>query len=246
MKALLRLTSTEIKLFFREFQAVFWTFFYPILMLYIFGAIFKNATVMGMGFTDAFLPALIGINLTSITFFTIGAGLTMYRERQILRRYHASPLHPAIVLGAHTLHGLLILLLSGAVILIAGDLFFSVHIPVSMTLVHFVAGLVLSVLSFFAFGFAVSGLAPNSRAAYAMASLLMNVMVFLSGATIPYEVLPKALQYVAKALPLHYVVDLLQHTWKGDPITANMTDVYVLIGVFLLGSIVAARTFRWE
>lgn len=246
MTALLRLAGTEIRLFFREFQAVFWTFGYPILMLYIFGAIFRDATVMGMGFADAFLPALMGINLTAISFFTIGAMLANYRERQILRRYHASPLHPGVVLGAHMLHGLLVLLLSGVVLLIAAKLFFAVNVPGAMALVNFFAALILSVLSFFSFGFVISGMAPNARAAMTLSNVFMNVMVFLSGATIPYEFLPKALQYVAKALPLHYVVNLLQHTWKGDPITAHMTDVYVLIGVFLLGSVLATRTFRWE
>lgn len=246
MTALIRLTVTEIKLFFREAQAVFWSFAYPLLMLYLFGAMFKNATVMGMGFTDAFIPALIGINLTAISFFTIGTKLTTYRERQILRRYHASPVHPAAILGASMLEGLLILLLSAVIIVIAAALAFDVHVPAGMALLNFCAALILSVVSFFAFGFTLSGLAPNSRAAASMSSLIMNLMIFLSGATFPYEFLPKVLQYVAKALPLHYVVDLLQHMWKGDPITAHLTDVYVLLGVFVVGSILAAKTFRWE
>jgi ABC-2 type transport system permease protein len=71
-------------------------------------------------------------------------------------------------------------------------------------------------------------------------------MLFLSGATFPLEMMPSFLQYVAKVLPLYYVIDLLRHTWNVSPIWNNGLDVVVLIGLFLLFTLLSARFFRWS
>ena len=42
MSAYIRLTVTEIKLFLREWQTVFWTLLFPPLMLLLFGEIYGN------------------------------------------------------------------------------------------------------------------------------------------------------------------------------------------------------------
>ena len=56
----------------------------------------------------------------------------------------------------------------------------------------------------------MSSLAKNVRAAAAISSLLLNLMLFLSGATFPLQMMPSFIQPVAKVLPLYYVIDLLR------------------------------------
>lgn len=63
MNALGRLTWMEMKLFFREKQAVFWTFLFPVLMIWLFGSMFgnKNCREGGVTVTCTFLPGLRSI-----------------------------------------------------------------------------------------------------------------------------------------------------------------------------------------
>ena len=55
MTALARLASMEVKLFFREKQAVFWTFLFPVLMIWLFGVMFGKEKIAGMSYSDAYV-----------------------------------------------------------------------------------------------------------------------------------------------------------------------------------------------
>ena len=47
-------------------------------------------------------------------------------------------------------------------------------------------------------------------------------------------------------MPLTYVVNLLSGLWIGEPWGEHLLDVDVLAGMLLLGTIISAKTFRWE
>jgi ABC-type multidrug transport system permease subunit len=65
------------------------------------------------------------------------------------------------------------------------------------------------------------------------AILAVKLMLFLSGATFPLEMMPGFIQHIAKVLPLYYVIDLLRQTWNFSPIWKHGLDVAVLAGMFV-------------
>jgi ABC-2 type transport system permease protein len=71
-------------------------------------------------------------------------------------------------------------------------------------------------------------------------------MIFLTGATIPREVMPASIQGVARFLPLDPVVKVLQGMWRGDAWSGHVGHVLFLAGLAVVGSVVAVKTFRWE
>jgi ABC-2 type transport system permease protein len=71
-------------------------------------------------------------------------------------------------------------------------------------------------------------------------------MIGLCGLFVPVEMLPRALQAVARVLPLTYAVSLLQGIWKGEAWSAHMGDVAALIAVFLVCTALSSKVFRWE
>ncbi|MDQ0338433.1 ABC-type polysaccharide/polyol phosphate export permease [Caldalkalibacillus uzonensis] len=153
------------------------------------------------------------------------------------------PISP-VSLGAHMVYGLIVFLFSALVIAGFGWLFFDLNRPVYSGSV--VLALIIPIFALFPFGMFVTSLARNNRAAAAISSLLLNLMLFLSGATFPLEMMPVFLQHVAKLLPLYYVVDLLRQTWNSTPITDQMLSVFVLIGIGVVSSVLAAKFFRWS
>jgi ABC-2 type transport system permease protein len=76
--------------------------------------------------------------------------------------------------------------------------------------------------------------------------LLAYPMMFLSGATLPLELLPSGLRQVAEFIPLTHVVTLMRGLWAGEPWTALRPDVLILTAILIAGTTIAVRVFRWQ
>lgn len=239
-----KLARLETKMFFRDRLSVFWTFLFPVVMIWLFGSMFGNNIEGNFSFADLFIPSWIGVNIVTTSFFTLGTVLASYRETGVLRRYQSTPLQPWKILAAHTVQGTVIFLCSALLLLVFGMLMYDLEIPVyaGSTL----AALFLSIAAFFPFALLITSLAKNTQSAAAISSLFLNLMIFLSGATFPLEMMPEVLQYTAKILPLYYVIELLRGTWNEAPIFEYGFEVFVLIGISVFSTILAARFFRWS
>jgi ABC-type polysaccharide/polyol phosphate export permease len=62
----------------------------------------------------------------------------------------------------------------------------------------------------------------------------------------PIQLLPEGLQRVSNFLPLTYVVRLIQGLWFNDAWKTLWLPVLVLFGILIVGTVLAARFFRWE
>jgi len=71
-------------------------------------------------------------------------------------------------------------------------------------------------------------------------------MLFLSGASIPLEVMPESIQKFENFLPHTYVVWLLRGLWFGESWSDHFGEIVILLGVLVVCTAVAARFFRWE
>lgn len=244
MNKIVRLSVMETKLFFREKMAVFWTFLFPVLMIWLFGEMFGKAKIAGMSYSSAYIPSWIAVNMMTTAFFAIGTVLASYREKGILRRYQATTVRPWMVLTAQTVQGTVIFAISVVIIVIFGVLKFDLQAP--RYLGSTILAVILSLVAFFPFGLLLNSIAKNVRTASAISSLALNLMIFLSGATFPIQMMPHFLRIVAHVLPLYYVIDLTRQTWNFSPIWKNGVDVAVLLGVAIVSIILSTRFFRWD
>jgi len=109
-----------------------------------------------------------------------------------------------------------------------------------------ILAVVLCGLAMFSIGYLIAGLAPGARTAQVVGMVIFCPMMFLSGASIPLEVMPETVQRLANFLPLTYVVRLLRGLWFGDAWGEHLIETAVLAGVLLVCTALAARFFRWE
>jgi ABC-2 type transport system permease protein len=193
---------------------------------------------------DISIPAYTAMIIGTSALLSLTINLALYRERGVLRRFRATPVRPAAVLGAQ-LAMLYIMTLAGmALLMAAGALVY--HVRFEGNLLAVLAGFTLGCLSFFSFGLILAGTLPNIRMANILGMVLLYPMIFLSGATIPMEVMPQAIRDVSRYIPMTYVVTLLQGLWKGDSFAQHLPEVAVLGGVCAVCSLIAVRFFRWE
>ena len=101
-------------------------------------------------------------------------------------------------------------------------------------------------LSMFSIGLMVGGIAPDLKTASVIASILYFPMLIFSGATLPYEVMPRTLQRAADFLPLTQGIKLLKAASLGFPLEAVWISVAIMSAFLIICGGIAVRFFRWE
>lgn len=101
-------------------------------------------------------------------------------------------------------------------------------------------------LSMFSIGMMVGGIAPNTKIASTVASLLYFPMLIFSGATLPYEVMPISLQKIADLLPLTQGIKLLKGTSLDLPIENVMFPILLMMTIAVVCMGIAIQFFKWE
>jgi ABC-2 type transport system permease protein len=235
-------TLIGLKLTFRDRQAIFWTYAFPLFFLFLFAGIFARGraeTLMTM------LPGLLCISAMSSGLWGIGVTLPAMRERGILRRYHLAPIGPWMIITSGIASNLLVSLSTLLMQIALAKIVYKIEIAggVFATLVMLVVG----ALAFFSIGFVVASLADNVKSATVLCNLLFFPLMFLGGAAFPLQFLPPKLQDLARLLPTSYMVDGLHRVMKdGEGLATNLNNLAVLLLSCSVSLVIAAKLFRWE
>lgn len=246
-RGLLPMMVVQAKLYLREPIATFFTVAFAPLLLVLFGLIYGNEPSElfgGRGPMDVTVPAYIALVIVTVALIGIPIQTATNRELGVLRRYRVTPLRPLTYLIADVTAYYLMTLIGTLLLLVVGRVAFGVQRDGSLLAV--LGGFTLCALSFFSLGYLIASLAPTARAAQTIGMLLAYPMMFLSGATLPLELLPSGLRQVAEFIPLTHVVTLMRGLWAGEPWTALRPDVVILTAILLAGTTIAVRVFRWQ
>lgn len=244
IKAYLRF---ELIMFFRNFITAFFLLIFPAMMLIIFGSIYgnkPNALYGGFGAIDMFIPAYSGIVISVTGLMNIPLTLCEYREKGIFKRYRATPSDPSSVILAQLIINSVMTTIGMAFLIILGKLVYQVKLPANI--VQCLLLFLVSIFCIFAIGFFIGGLAPGMKAANSIAYLIFFPMLFLSGATIPYEILPPAARQVSKLFPLTYTVSAMKSVWNGGKISENINALLLLLVFGAVFWTLSRYTFKWE
>jgi ABC-2 type transport system permease protein len=247
MKSLIKMTWVEAKLFLREPVGAFFTLIFPLMMLFLFGSIYGNVPTQyfgGRGTVDISVPAYTAMIIATTSLVGLTITMAAYREKGVLRRLRTTPVSPLVVLVAQVIVLFIMTAFGMLMLVVAGRLVYQMRFDGNA--ISVVVGFILCCLSFFAIGFVLAGLMPTARTAQVVGMVVLYPMLFLSGAGFPRELLPESILKISTFLPLTYVVTLLRGLWIGDPWNQHLTEVFVLVGMLVLGVIISVKTFRWE
>lgn len=92
----------------------------------------------------------------------------------------------------------------------------------------------------------IASLCKTVKSMNVATSLVYFPMLFLSGAIIPYELLPKALQHVADVLPLGQGIQLMKTVSMGVTNPGTGLKIGLLLGIAVICSLISVKTFQWE
>ena len=247
MRGFAGLLQMNLKLYVREPIATFFTLAFPPLLVVLFGAMYGNEPTPvfgGYGTMDISMPAYTALILGTVGFLSVPITISGYRETGVLRRFKATPMRPGTYILADIVANLVMTLLGMVGLVFVGWLIYRVRFDGQVAAV--VAATVFSGLSMFSIGYVIASLAPGARTAQVIGMVIFYPMMFLSGASMPLEIMPETIQRIADFLPLTYVVGLLRGLWFGDPWGSLLLETGVLAGVLVVCTALAARVFRWD
>jgi ABC-2 type transport system permease protein len=239
--------KTEMKLSLRGMDMLIFAIFMPIIVLVVLGIIYGDRPAFeGASYTflEQSFGAVVSIAISAGGVMGLPLVISDYRGKKILKRLKVTPAQPVIILLVQiTIYGLYALTSLVLLYLIA-SVFYSFRMQGDI--LQFLLGWLLVLISMFSIGIMVGGLAKNIKIAGILASLLYFPMLIFSGATLPYEVMPSAMQKVADLLPLTQGIKLLKATSLGLPVENVLPSILVMLVIAGVCSFVSIRFFKWE
>ena len=247
MKTFRTMMKIELKLSLRGMDMLLFAICMPIVVLAILGMLYGNKPAFeGADYT--FLEQSFGA-LTTISICAGGVmGLPLvvsdYRDKGILKRFQVTPISPLLILSVQVVIYTLYALISLLLLYLCAAIFFDFHFQGS--LLKFLVYYLLVALSMFSIGIMVGGVAPNTKTASIVASVLYFPMLVFSGATLPYEIMPAALQKVASLMPLTQGIKLLKNASLDLPADNIFIPVLTMSAVALICIGISLKFFKWE
>jgi ABC-2 type transport system permease protein len=235
----------EQKLFWRSYEAAFFTFLLPIIFLVLLGSVYGDDEIGGLNGSTYLLAGLLGYGVVSTAFAGLAITLVIRREAGVLKRVRGTPLPPAIYLAAVIGSTLIVIALETIAQILLGRYVLDAHWPASPF--SFAIALLLGAAAFAALGLAITAAVRSAEGSSAVVNAIYLPMVFISGVFFSVKSMPGFLQAIADVLPLTYLLRLVRDLFvHGDSLASSPGSLAVLALWGAAGAIVAARRFRWE
>ena len=238
MKAFRAMLATEAKLALRGGDMPIFGIAFPLGVMLLIGAISPHeATKLafaGVAATGICASGLMGLPLT----------LAGYRHAKILRRFQVTPASPFLLLLAVSSVQAVFAALSWLAVFLAAKLAYGVALEGSA--LRMCLTFAFSLISIFSIGYLVASLAPNERIANLTCSVLYFPALFLSGTTVPYEILPKGVRLFSDLFPITQAIKLLKGAVLGAPLAPDLWRFAALGAMAIACCAISVLSFRWE
>ena len=246
MKRFMTLLKIEGKLGFRCPDAIFFGVIMPIGIFFLIAWIAGDQQVQTGAYTylDSAFSSILTIGICATAFMGLPATLSDYRDKKILKHFFVTPMSPKLLLFVQASLSALTAIVSACIITICAIVFFQYHMQGNILL--FILAYFVVLVSMYSIGLLIAALSPNIKTTNVLCSIVYFPMLFLSGASIPYEIFPSILQKISNILPLTHGIKILKAI-AFDAIT--MQTIYSIGFIIILAIaalMISIKRFRWE
>jgi ABC-2 type transport system permease protein len=252
--------GVELKQFFRTRESLVFTLLFPIMLMVIFGSIFKGIYLTPPGFVPSvtlsqyFITGMIAAGIMAPSFQNLAITIPIERDRGVLKRYMGTPMPKWIYFAGKVLSVLVLAVLSIILLLIVAVTFYDIDLP--QTAAKWGTFAWVSVLGLGActlLGIAFSRLPRKGSAAPAVVTPVALVLQFTSGVFFQYTQLPSWMQQFAAIFPLKWMTQGLRSVFLPESFGARevagsyeLPRVALVLGAWCVGGLILCLlTFRW-
>jgi ABC-2 type transport system permease protein len=246
----------EIRAFFAQRDLVAFSFALPVILLAVFGQVFRGDIAgTSVPAVQYFTAGIVASGVMSVTFVNLGITIAVERDSGALKRLAGTPLPPAAYFAGKAIAALVISGLEVGCTLAAGAALLGVALPATGgQWLTFGWLLLLGVATCSLAGVAISSLPRAASSATAVINLPYLVLSFISGVYFAFTSLPAGLRQIAALFPLKWLCQGLQSVFLPARMVAatpahswELGKVALVLGGWLAASLVlCACTFRWQ
>ena len=251
----LRRGALEIKQFTRQRESVVFTLLFPLILLAIFGSVFKDTIAPGVTFSQYFVAGMVASGLVNSGFQQIAITIPMERDYGSLKRLRGTPMPVASYFIGKSLLVFVSMIIQVILLLAGGYLFFGLNMPTDMSKwLTFTWLIILGTASSTVLGIAFSVVPKSGRGASAVVSPVVIILQFFSGVFFIFTQLPTWMQQVAAIFPLKWLTQGMRSVFLPDSFAANEVakswetgrTFLILVLWLVVGFFLTLRTFKWS
>jgi ABC-2 type transport system permease protein len=247
--------NLEFKQFLRQRESVVFTLFFPVILLFIFGTVFKDTIAPGVTFSQYFVAGMIASGLVNTGFQQLAITIPMERDFGTLKRLRGTPMSVSSYFIGKALLVTTLMIIQTALLLIFGSLMFGLNLPTSTSLWwNFTWLVVLGSACSTVLGIAFSVVPKSGRGASAVVSPIVIILQFFSGVFFVFTSLPSWMQQFASLFPLKWLTQGMRSVFlPADFATQEVAGTWeigktavILIIWLVAGLIISIKTFKWS
>ena len=246
MKRFLTFLKVEGKLSLRSPDGIIFGIGMPVGVLLLIAVVAGSQSAGGAdySFLQSAFASLLTVGICATAFMGLPLTIADYRDKKILKHFFATPIRPFMILSVQVVIGMLTSFFSAALVTVLAVFGFGYRMEVDPFL--FIGAFLLVMLSMYSIGMILASLCKTVKIANVVTTFVYFPMLFLSGATIPFELFPDTVQKVCNVLPLTHGIKLLK------AVSLNMWSQEIWISVALLivfavvGCILSVVSFKWD
>lgn len=246
MKRFLTFLKVEGKLSLRSPDGIIFGIGMPVGVLLLIAVVTGSQSAGGAdySFLQSAFASLLTVGICATAFMGLPLTIADYRDKKILKHFFATPIRPFMILSVQVVIGMLTSFFSAALVTVLAVFGFGYRMEGDPFL--FIGAFLLVMLSMYSIGMILASLCKTVKIANVVTTFVYFPMLFLSGATIPFELFPDTVQKVCNVLPLTHGIKLLK------AVSLNMWSQEIWISVALLivfavvGCILSVVSFKWD
>lgn len=206
MKTVFALWQRNIKAFVRDRTRLIFSVVFPFFFIYVFSSIFKNEFI-----ENPITYMLAGVIIATVFDFSLRISSSTIDDMAsgFMKEVLVSPVARIAVAAGQFLSSATISTIQGFIILIVG-FFIGFRVTSPLTILYIVLVMIFVGLVFSGFGLFLAANTKNTQTFQVVSMAITMPMTFISGAYIPFSLLPQALVYIGYLNPMTYAVALFR------------------------------------
>jgi len=245
----------EIRQFARQRESVVFTLLFPVILLIIFGSVFKDTIAPGVTFSQYFVAGMIASGLVNTGFQALAITIPLERDFGALKRLRGTPMPASSYFIGKVILVSVSMVIQIFMLLGFGLIFFGVEMPTDINKwITFTWLLLLGSACSTSLGIAFSIVPKSGRGASAVVSPIVIILQFFSGVFLIFTQLPPWMQQIAAIFPLKWLTQGMRSVFLPDSFAAeevaksweNGRTFTILMVWLVIGIFFSVRKFRWD
>jgi len=236
--------------FSRRRTAVFFTFFFPVILIAIFGVLVGTRPTGGGLFTEPpeyYLPGYLAVVVLFTPLSRVGSTISRHREGNRFEKLATTPLSRTEWLAAHTLVNVVVIGAASLLIFVLVVLVTGARVPLSLATLAVVPFVAFAVGLFCGVGAILGRIADSQDGVVAASNAIALPLLFLSETFVPPDLLPTWFRPVMSLSPLTYFARGVRAVTSAGPggggWELNLVVLCVLaVAFFVAGAYAIPRT----